>query len=574
MPTAPGSLRTHDHDVIVLGTGIAGTAIAAVLARHGARVLMLEKHAHPRFAIGESMLPQSALWLWMLARRFDVDELGHLSHLDTIVSRVSARSGLKRTFGFAYHDAGRPADPAQTHKLIPPDLPFVQEAHLLREDSDAYVLHAAIRHGATYRDHATVDAIDTDDDGVTVRLDDGTRYRARYLLDGSGFRSQLAERSGLREQPTGLRTRSRTIFTHVEGLPPYDDIVDTSVMPAGSQRFHDGTLHHVFDGGWFWIIPFGNHAGGSNRATSVGVTLDLDRFPTNDLPADEEFRQLVQRFPTVARHLRDSTPTRPFVKTGRIQYSSTGSAGQRFFLLPHSAGFVDPLYSQGLVSTFEAVYALALTLRTALDDGDLATARFAGVERLQRTQLHAADRMVSNGYLAMRDFATWNAWTHLWMATKLFGDIAVTRTCLRSLASDDPTALDEALTQVPAAVNGPAAPEYQRLLGIAEHQLRAATTGGTTAPAAAAATILGELGGSRWLPHGAYGWGDAAATHVDFTPPRLARVVLWGKLAAPAPMRRGIFDFPVWALAREELRRQRRDRRGDAPQPAPQPAAL
>lgn len=559
------------HDVIVLGTGMAGTTIAAVLARHGADVLMLERHAHPRFAIGESMLPQAALWMWMLARRFDVEQIGHLSHLDTIMAHVSSRSGLKRTFGFAYHHDGRAADPARTHKLIPPDLPFVQEAHLLREDSDLYLLNAAIQHGAAYRDRAVVDTIDVDDHGVTVRLDDGTTYRARYLLDGAGYRSQLATRFGLRDDPTRLQTRSRTIFTHVDGLPPFDDIVDAAGMPPGSQRFHDGTMHHVFDGGWFWIIPFGNHTDASNATTSVGVTLDLDRFPVNDLPADEEFAQIVARFPTVARHFRDATPTRPFVKTGRLQYSSSGSAGPRFFLLPHSAGFVDPLYSQGLVSTLESVYALALTLREALEDDDLTAARFAGVERLQHTQLVAADRLVRNGYLAMRDFATWNAWTHLWMATKLFGDIFITRTCLRSLDANDPTVLDEAIANVPATVHGPAAPEYQRLLGLAERQLEAAARGATT-PDAAAAAILDELDASRWLPHRAYGWGDAASTHVDFTPPRLARVILWGKLAAPGPMRRKMFDFKVSTLVREELRRQRRNRRPTVA-PAAQPAA-
>jgi FADH2 O2-dependent halogenase len=551
------------HDVIVLGTGMAGTTIAAVLARHGAKVLMLERHAHPRFAIGESMLPQAALWLWMLARRFDVDQIGHLSHLDAIMAHVSPRSGLERTFGFAYHHNGRTADPAQTHKLIPPNLPFVQEAHLLREDSDHYLLDAAIQHGAAYRDHAVVDTIDVDDHGVTVRLDDGTTYRGRYLLDGAGYRSQLATRFGLRDDPTRLRTRSRTIFTHVDGMPPFDDIIDTAGLPAGSQRFHEGTLHHVFDGGWFWIIPFGNHSGASNATTSVGLTLDLDRFPVNDLPADEEFAKIVARFPTVARHFRDATATRPFVKTGRLQYSSSGSAGPRFFLLPHSAGFVDPLYSQGLVSTLESVYALALTLRDALEDDDLTAARFAGVERLQLTQLAAADRLVRNGYLAMRDFATWNAWTHLWMATKLFGDIFITRTCLRSIDANDPTVLDEAIAHVPATVHGPAAPEYQRLLGLAERQLEAAASGPTT-PGPAAAAILSELDASRWLPHSAYGWGDRASTHVDFTPARLARVLLWGKLAAPRPMRRGMFDFKVSTLAREELRRQRRNRRPSA----------
>lgn len=558
--TSHSSAARRDHDVIVLGTGMAGTAIACILARRGASVMMLERNTHPRFAIGESMLPQSAMWLWMLARRFDVPEIGRLSDFDSILSHVSPRCGLKRTFGFVYHHEGRDNDPGESHKLIPPDLPFVQESHLLREDSDAYLLDAAIARGALYRDHARIEDIDIGDDRVTVRLEDGSVHRGRYLLDGSGFRSQLATRFGLREEPTRLRTRSRTIFTHVEGLPAYDDIVDPATPAPGSQRYHDGTLHHVFDGGWFWVIPFGNHREAGYGVTSVGVTLDMDVFPPNDLPAAEEFARHVARFPTIARHFSDARPIRPFVKTGRLQYSSVGSAGQRCFLLPHSAGFVDPLYSQGLVSTFEAIYALALTLTAALENDDLGPARFAEVDRLQREQLLAADHLVHNGYLAMRDFATWNAWTHLWMTNKLIGDIYTTRTCLRSLAAEDPTTLDEAIAHVPFSVNGPTASEHQRLLSLCSRELEAAAAG-STAPDAAAEHMLAALAASRWLPHGAYGWGRGSSTHVDFTPSRLARVLLWGKLAAPVELRRNVFDFKVSTLAREEIRRQLRQRR-------------
>lgn len=77
-------------DVVVAGTGIYGTSLGAVLARQGARVFMVERGRHPRFALGEARLPQSAIWPFVLGARFELPELGQLSHADRTVDRMTA----------------------------------------------------------------------------------------------------------------------------------------------------------------------------------------------------------------------------------------------------------------------------------------------------------------------------------------------------------------------------------------------------------------------------------------------------------------------------------------------------
>ena len=66
--------------------------------------------------------------------------------------------------------------------------------------------------------------------------------RARYLVDGTGHRSILAERVGLRETPTRLKHHSRTLFTHMVDVPPFDDA--NNPLPIS---YHKGTLHHCFE---------------------------------------------------------------------------------------------------------------------------------------------------------------------------------------------------------------------------------------------------------------------------------------------------------------------------------------
>jgi FADH2 O2-dependent halogenase len=93
-------VKQETYDVAVLGSGIAGSTLAAILGRLGFRVLLLEKGTHPRFAVGEAMQPQSSMLMWILGERFDVPEIGNISSSEKILTRVTRICGIKKTFGF------------------------------------------------------------------------------------------------------------------------------------------------------------------------------------------------------------------------------------------------------------------------------------------------------------------------------------------------------------------------------------------------------------------------------------------------------------------------------------------
>ena len=532
------SQKAH-FDVIIIGSGIAGTTLATILGRQGHDVLLLEKGKHPRFAIGEATLPLGSLLFWTLGQTYDVPELIHLSSVDSIHEHVTKVCGQKRTLGFVHHVAGQEQNLQHMEKTIPPDAPLISESHLYREHVDVYVLEAAKRYGVTYRDQTGVADIAADADGVSVTTDGGETFTGRYLVDAAGYRSPVAQQFGLRDETPKLQVHSRSIFTHVTGLRPYDDVLPTGTLPELSRSMHHGTLHHVFDGGWVWVIPFGNHPGADSEISSVGVMLDTRKFPPrDDLSAEEEFWSVIDQYPGIAAHLKGIEPRRPWIRTGRVQYTSSACVGPRWSMLSHASAFVDPIFSQGLIMSIEVVRDLVPRLLSALADDDFSEKRFAPLQALQNRQVAANDRMAISAYHAMRSFTTWNAWLHVWIANELFGFMANMRYFFKFLASGD----KELLTAMSS--ENVLADDMQALAEFAETALTRFSSGDVSAEDTAAA-IYERLRGCDWLPHDLWGWGDPETRHLDLEPmERLGQLVMWGKTAAPERMQSGMFDFP------------------------------
>jgi tetracycline 7-halogenase / FADH2 O2-dependent halogenase len=529
-------------DVAILGAGIGGTMLAAILARQGKRVLVLEKGSHPRFAVGEALLPQSTLWMWILAHRFDVPEIQHLTRLDSIYEHIGPTCGIKRALGFVYHEEGKRQDPLQSNLLIAPSTPLTTESHLFRQDIDLYLLNTAIRYGAVYRDHVDVREFDVDDDGVRLRTDQDEEFSARFLVDGAGFRSPLAERFGLRETPTRLETQSRSIFTHMVGVKDYDhECLRPGESPGLSAGWSEGTLHHVFEGGWFWIIPFNNVPNSKNPLCSVGLTLNMKRHPDTGLPAEEEFFRFVAKYPSIAEQLEGAKAVRPWVKTGRLQYSATGGAGDRYFLMAHAHGFIDALYSRGMITTFEVLSALAGPLLAALDEDKFSRDRFAYAERLQNAMLRQSDRVVNNSYRSFPSFPLWNAWLRVWLIAEIFGDLRLFSICVKYLETQDKTLFDRLEEDPLIGCSAPGVDEVTDLVNFAEDVLARYERGEMEAEAGAAA-ILASLDAASCMPP-VHGWGDAKDLHLDYLPEKLARTIQWGLTEAPPSIRDRMFIF-------------------------------
>ncbi|MFJ6739780.1 NAD(P)/FAD-dependent oxidoreductase [Streptomyces sp. NPDC091279] len=414
-PRLPNTAReVRDCDVLILGAGLAGSVTAAILARQGADVVLVDAGHHPRFAVGESMNPQLVEWLHVLAARFDVPELEHLLDNKRVATFLGPKHGRKQSFGFVTQRRGEEPDPTEATMFIIPKL-LTEASHLYRQDSDSYYFHVAARYGTTLRQDWLATDLDFGEDHVTVTGKNGETFRAKYLIDASGFRSPLAREFQLRDDPPRQKHHARSLFTHYVGIKPYDDVCRYPKELRPPAPFHGGTLHHLIERGWFWIIPFDNHPASKNPVCSVGLTFDERLYPrARDLTPDEEFHHYLDMYPAVKRQFEGASRVREWVSADRIQYSSSRTVGHRWCLMSHAAGFVDPLYSRGLSNTFEVVDALVSRILPALRDGDFSTRRFEYVEKLEQGLLHYNDEIVNMSYISFSHFRLWNAVFRLW----------------------------------------------------------------------------------------------------------------------------------------------------------------
>jgi FADH2 O2-dependent halogenase len=520
-------------DVAILGAGMAGGMLGAVLARNGVKVLLIDAGTHPRFAVGESTIPYTSSMTRIIAERYQVPELEPLASFKGIQEKVSPMSGRKQNFGFVYHQEGRPQDPEQINQLVVPEWQRT-ETHLFRQDVDAYLFNLAVRYGAVPQLATRIEEIAVDPQhGVLLRSDKGEEFHASYLVDGSGYRSPVADTFGLRETPTRARTHSRTMFTHMVGVTPYDDAKSARGHKQPSP-WHNGTLHHVFDGGWLWAIPFDNHEGALSTLCSVGLTLDPRVFPPQpgDTP-QEEFSRFLERFPDMAEQFENATIVRPWVRTGRLQYSAKATVGDRYCLTAHAAGFIDALFSRGLTNTLEVVNALGWRLIEASRDGDWSTERFAYVDRLQQGLFDIHDDLVYTSFVSFRDYDLWNAVVRVWESTSILPTVTIDKAYRAFMATRDDQVLRDLekrdVPGLPAAVGKDVSELLAFTRGICQ-QVEA----GTLDTKQAAAQLFERLQNSAFLP-APFALGDPDNKCFEATPAIIQAAVAWaGTDAAPA----------------------------------------
>lgn len=542
-----------DYDIAVLGSGLGASVLAAVLARNGLRVIMIDEETHPRLAIGEMVGRYSALLLEVLAERYGVPELTRIASFEAVSASTGGSSGAERCHSFVYHRRGMPHDPAELTQLSPPrGVP--PEPLLYRPDVDAYLCETARGYGAELHagPGAGVVTLEAGSGLAEVTTRDGRRVRARFLVDAGGRESALAERLGLREKPTRLTAGTRSLYTHMAGVRPMDEVVS----PAGAYRLPvplgQGSAQHLFDGGYLWVFPFGNHPDAPNRTASVGLTLDAERFPRGEDPA-AEFAAFLRDHPTLAAMFRTAKPVRPWVSTGPQQCSAAATVGDGWCLIGEAAGYVDPFLNRSLISTLEVVNVLTWRLLEAAREGDFAAARFEAVDRVNRRVLEENDALVSMVIAATRDHALWKAVLLVLEAGLRYGQFHTQIALGRWRATGSDAELKRLEDMAYFGSPFPGHEGYHRLFKTAAAECAEVRAGKADAREAAG-RVVAALREADFVPH-FFGLSDPARRVLRLNPLILLRMLLWSRRGAPPDI------GPLVRTAISTILRERRESR-------------
>jgi tetracycline 7-halogenase / FADH2 O2-dependent halogenase len=409
-----------DHcEVVIIGSGFAGSLMARVLTVVGYDVVLLERGTHPRFAIGESTTPLANLSLERIARRYNLPDCYRLAaHGRWLEHYPDLERGLKRGFTFYRHHPDRQLDGERLLVAASPN-DAVADTHWLRADVDHHFVREAIAAGVEYRDRVEVTDAAFDSEGVRLAGNrNGTPFELRtgFVIDASGPGGFLARQLSIPSSLERTITQSGIVFSHFTGVRPMSEVIPD--LPKGPYPDDWAAMHHVIDEGWMYSLRF------DHGVTSAGFVLRADRGRpgTGTESPVALWRQLLARYPTIDASFADAAPVFPIASRSLIQHRLTRAAGERWLLLPHAFAFVDPLFSTGIAWALRAIERVALSFEQS-NHGFPSAEHLARYDALLNAEADQIDTVVAGAYDAMAHFDLFAAQAMLYFTAVSFAEV-------------------------------------------------------------------------------------------------------------------------------------------------------
>jgi flavin-dependent dehydrogenase len=334
-------------DVVVIGGGPAGSTVSTLIAQQGPKVTLFERETFPRFHIGESLIPET---YWVLERLNMLPKL-KASPFTQKHSVQFVNSQGRESAPFYFWD-NKPHECSQTWQVV-------------RSEFDQMMLDNAREHGVEVHEGVRVHEVIFEDGravGVTVRGAGGSfrDVRAKVVVDASGQNGLLMNRLNLRVWDPILNKGA--IWTYWKGAyrDTGRDAGATLVIQNGNRQ------------GWFWYIPL------HDDVTSIGVVAPFDYLFKGRGPYADTYDDEVQTTPGVRERVASATRATGIFATKDYSYRSKQVAGDGWVLVGDAFGFLDPLYSSGVLLALKSGQLAADAIVEGLKKGDTSAAQLGG----------------------------------------------------------------------------------------------------------------------------------------------------------------------------------------------------
>ncbi len=394
MSTQPiaDQLRT---EIVILGSSFSGALLAWILARAGRDVVVVDPVAHPRFALGESSTPLADLILEKIAERYALPELKPLARWGTWQTQhADLRAGKKRGFAYFRHRPGQPFVESEDHDqsllVAASDCDEKSDVQWLRKDVDHWFSQQAVNNGALLLCPARCRSVQRAAPGAsaggrwsmrllcgeapqaglgTVRLGSECTVHCDVIIDASGGAGVLGHEFQIPSGNHALACQNACLFGHFREVGDGKQLL---IPPAAKEWYpfdpDDSAQHHLIEGGWFWMLRF------SEGTCSVGM-VGRPQFWTG-LPTElanqrgQVWDGIINNYPSLKAMLESARLVDPGAAQGqpelgwmpRISRMWNQAAGEGWFMLPTTAGVIDPLHSTGIAHALSGVWRIAALL--------------------------------------------------------------------------------------------------------------------------------------------------------------------------------------------------------------------
>lgn len=339
-------MNTNTFDVIVMGGGPAGSSVAGMLAREGRKVILFEKAVFPRHHIGESLMTDT---YWTFRR------LGLLEKLK--------ESPFVRKYSVQFaNPAGKESRPFYFFEAVHHESAVTWQ--VTRAQFDHLLIDHAAEQGAVVHQGVQVKQVLFEDDraiGVEVQMQDGTREKffAKVVVDATGQSAMLSNKFRWRVRDPKLK--KAVLYSYFKGAHREPDLNGGATLVLRTE---------AGSGGWFWYIPL------ENDITSVGIVADPEYLLKNrgqDLA--KILQEEIDKCEPCRRRVAGGTRVDKIYSILDYSYRSKHNAGNGFIIIGDAYGFLDPIYSSGVLLALKMAELAADAIHDAFNHDDFTAAR-------------------------------------------------------------------------------------------------------------------------------------------------------------------------------------------------------